>query len=189
MITKKMPGAVTPGKRNTRLPQFTKTNPGRNPKIEFDRLLPHDKEAEIAVLESLVAAEMHADPTQLKKVKKIISPGDFYKRGGSRVFETMLKFRAAGRGFTLATLEDSFQSDPDAEKFSAMFDSFRPVTGQVATHFAKIILENSIRRALIHATFTANTQLFDPAFSVFEIIGKLQTAINRAKSRLRHARR
>ena len=189
MNPKKMPDVTAPGDETKDSRQFIKTNPGRNPKIEFDRLLPHDEEAELAVLAACIAGESQADATVLERAREIICPGDFYRRAGGRVFGRMLQFRDAGRPFTLSALEASFESDLDFPKYQDLFDSLEPVTAQTAGHFAKIILENSLRRALIAATCHAHEKFFDLAVSVLEIIGKLQTAINREKSRLRHAPR
>jgi len=188
---KEKPGVTAPGKEEkTNSKQFTGNGQSRNPnnhKIEIDHLLPHDGGAEISLIEGLVAGEVQGDPTPLERARAIVSPDDFYRRGGGWVYGRMLELRQAMRPFTLSTLESSFENDPDFPRYRDLFDSLNPITGQAVSHFARIVLEYSIRRKLIDATCQANEKLFDQAVSVLEILGKLKTAINETEGRLSHA--
>ncbi len=114
-------------------------------RIEFHEILPHNDEAERDLLNQCLS-----DPEATDRVRKSIVPQDLYRAGAQKVFERLCEFRDSNREYTPSLICDSFEGDPDFERIENLFYELAPFyTGGFARHYAKIVLESSIKRSLI----------------------------------------
>ena len=145
--------------------------------LELNRTLPYDNEAEQGVLQACLA-----DPEATDRSNEIITPNDFYRRGYSIIYERLLEFRKQKRTYTPTTVLESFKNHPEFERIETSILELGPFfTGQTSRHFAKIVMDFSIRRSLINAAL----KLAADSFAITPNIKKIETEFSNKVRKLR----
>jgi len=138
--------------------------------VSFNKILPENPEAEIAVLEAIFAG-----PQGIKMARKFLNPEDFSRTAGRDIFRRMCGFDDAGRAFNITAIDQSFEEDPNYLTYSNALSSLYPITTSVIDHFAKIVLENSLRCKLIAITEKVNSDSFHQSIPLLELVDKLES--------------
>lgn len=130
--------------------------PIKNPKLP-----PHDIDAEISVLGSLMI-----DPLSVVKIADILSPYDFYHPSHQAIFEAIITLFEKGEPIDMLTVS-SYLKKKKKMKESGGTDYLAELVSNVpsATHveqYAKIVKETSVRRAIIHASSEISEEAFKP---------------------------
>ena len=136
-----------------------------------EKLLPHDFDSE----QGLLAAAFY--PGALDKIDGLVSAADFYSTSAGLIFEKMMEFHSAERGFTISMVEQSLKDHPEYESIRLALDSLRPITGTVITHFAEIVRELADRRRCIRASYSVYESLFDLSNPVDQVRGFLRVQV------------
>ncbi len=110
--------------------------------------LPHNEDAERSVLGSMLL-ETGALDAMLEQLK----PEDFYQAAHAAIFEAMRKIRQDGDSVDVVTLADALERSGKLESaggdlYLTELMSFVPTAANVQ-HYARIVEEHSIQRALI----------------------------------------
>ena len=136
-----------------------------------EKLLPHDFDAEQGLLMAAFC------PGALDKIKGLVSADDFYSTSAGLIFEKMMEFHGAERGFTISLVEQSLKDHPEYENIRLALDSLRPITSTVITHFAEIVRELADRRRCIRASYSVYECLFDLSKPVDQVRGFLRVQV------------
>lgn len=108
-------------------------------------MLPHDHEAERAVLGALLL-----DNNRMAEVGALLSGADFYQPGHGRIFEAIRTLVNEGRpADELTVIELARDRSPDAMQYLASLTEQVP-TAANASSYAKIVRERSTQRKLIN---------------------------------------
>ena len=124
---------------------------------QFDRIPPHNLEAEMALIGSVLV-----DREIMDKVGSIVSPADFYAHVHETIYTALLDLFDRGEPLDKITLAEHLRARDLLEKvgglsyLSSLMDTVQ--TAASATYYAKIVREKSVLRSLIHAG-TQITQL------------------------------
>jgi len=161
------------------IPPRTETGGSLTGPLKFDRILPENPEAEIALLEACFAG-----PEGLEKARAIIKCEDFSRIAGRDIFRRLCDFDDAGRPFNITAIDQSFEGDPEYLAYSDTLFSLFPITTSVIPDYGKIILENSLRRKIIAATERVNQLAFNQTVSNQELLVELETACTEVRKRL-----
>ena len=125
-----------------------------------DMILPHCFDNELGLLNACFC------PGGLERVIEIVEPDDFYSEAGKQIFEKMVAFNRASTEPTPYQMDKAFQDTKDYLMIRNVLDELRPITAEVATHYAKIIKELSERRKAIKQAYTLYLDLHDPTFPI-----------------------
>jgi replicative DNA helicase len=116
----------------------------------FDRIPPHDLDAEQAVLGSMMLAR-HATLDVVEVVNGIKSP--FYRPNHETIFDTMLALYANGQPIDPITVTNRLQQDGILEKIGGRGYIHSLVnsvpTAAMAGHYAAILRDHALLRAVI----------------------------------------
>jgi len=123
-----------------------------------DRILPHDLDAELGLLNACFCIG------GIERAIEIVEPEDYYSEYGKLIFTTMLEFYRSGNGFTLYQVDKALQVHLDYLNIRKILDELRPVTAEVAAHYAKIVKRLSYRRQAIKRAYKLYLDLRDPTF-------------------------
>jgi len=164
------------GKQEQRksLPNYNKTE------IEINSVLFYDPDVEIKSLHACLS-----DPTATDRAREYIVSADYYCDGGKMIFQTLCDFRDSGRDYTPSLILAAFENSSEYDHVENFISGIGPFfTGQTSRHFAKIVLEQSLRRSLIRATFEAHSKCCDQSIAIPEILSELEAAIHNVRRRL-----
>ncbi len=131
------------------VPQFSVTT--------IDRIPPHNLEAEMALLGSVLV-----DREIMDKVGEIVKPSDFYAHVHETIYAVLLDLYDRGEPLDKITVTEALRQRDALERvgglsyISALMDTVQ--TAASASYYAKIVREKAILRSLIHAG-TQITQL------------------------------
>ena len=138
--------------------------------------LPHDAEAEAAVLSALLT-----DPDALTTVRKLVAPESFHRPGHRRVYAAMLALDAKGSGIDPLTvarhLEQQGQLDAAGGHagLAALVDAV-PTSANVA-HHAALVRECEARRAVAVAAESAARDARAGLETAAQVARTLQAAV------------
>jgi replicative DNA helicase len=123
------------------------------------KLPPHDIDAEVSALGALMI-----DPLSIIRVTDILSPSDFYHPAHQAIFEAILTLFDRGEPVDVLTVsmflkKEKKMKDSGGADYLAELVSNVPSAAHVE-HYAKIVKELSVRRAIIHASSEINEEAF-----------------------------
>ncbi len=123
------------------------------------KLPPHDIDAEVSALGALMI-----DPLSIIRVTDILSPSDFYHPAHQAIFEAILTLFERGEPVDVLTVsmflkKEKKMKDSGGADYLAELVSNVPSAAHVE-HYAKIVKELSVRRAIIHASSEINEEAF-----------------------------
>lgn len=117
----------------------------------FDRLPPHDVEAEEAVIAACLT-----DPEAVSVCAGMLEPGDFFRLQNGDVFEAICALFSRGDGVGMITVAHELSRRKLLEKCGgqsalAAMVSRMPFAGVAAGHYAEIVKRDARYRSLIHS--------------------------------------
>ena len=118
--------------------------------IALEKSLPHNSEAERAVLGAILLDNALFDQTS-----EILTTGDFYLESHRSIFSTMERLASDSRAIDSLTLRDELQKENTLEAVggvayvASLLDGVPRVSS--VEHYARIVQEKSLLRKLIHA--------------------------------------
>ncbi len=129
------------------------------------RVLPHNLEAELQLLGSLLLNNEAID-----EVAGILRPEDFYKPAHGIIYKHILKLRDEGESVDIVTLSESLDSSGELEKAGG-YSYLSSIADRVAIstnyeEYAKIIREKAILRALILEASKIMNEAYQPQESL-----------------------
>jgi replicative DNA helicase len=134
-----------------------------------DRIPPHDLEAEVAVLGSMLL-----DPEAAGNVVSILRPEHFYKGPHADVYAVLTELYDANRAIDIVLLREELQRRGVLEKIGGTSFLSRIVasvpTAANAEHYARIVLEAGLRRSVIQAANEVEAEAYDGAGGAGELI-------------------
>ena len=136
-----------------------------------DRFLPHDFDAE----QGLLNAAFY--PGGMLKIDHIVTADDFYSDSGKLIFSKIMEFHESGCGFTLFSIDQTFQEHPQYIDLRRALDAIRPITAEVGPHFARMVRELADRRRAIKACYEVFEGLFDLSNPIDQARGFLRVEV------------
>ena len=141
-----------------------------------DKVPPHNAEAEQAVLGAVLL-----DPDSVTIVLRFLRPDDFYVNANRNIFTAIISLYEKGQKPDLITLTDELRllSLLDASGgpgYVADLTSFVPSSANVE-YYARIVQENSVRRALLKLSQQMTAKVFDDSIESALMLDEAQSAI------------
>ncbi len=142
----------------------------------FQKVPPHDAEAEQAVLSS-----MFIDREAVSTAMEILKADDFYRPDNKLVFEAALELFSKGEPIDIITVKNRLEEKGVFEQVGGI-----AYLGKVASsagssvnirNYAKIVKDKSVLRSLIKTTGEITQQCFDGSESVNNILDKAEQGI------------
>ncbi len=134
-----------------------------------DRIPPHDLEAEVAVLGSMLL-----DPEAAGRVVAILKADHFYKGPHADVYAVLTELYDANRAIDIVLLREELQRRGLLEKVGGTSFLSRIVasvpTAANAEHYARIVLEAGLRRSVIQAANDIESEAYDGARGAGELV-------------------
>ncbi len=135
----------------------------------MDRVPPHDSEAEIAVLGSMLL-----DPDAAGRVASILKASDFYRGPHGDVFGVLTAIYDENRAIDVVLLREELQRLSLLDKIGGSAFLSRIVaavpTAANAEHYARIVRECSLRRAVITASNSIEREAYDGGLPGRELV-------------------
>src|SRR5258708_4879928 len=128
--------------------KMTQQAPTKGTHEPLERLLPHNTEAELAVLDSIAI-----DPAALPQVVDLLEPRDFYANGHAAIYAAMLALHEREEVVDTVTLMDELERTGEWHDVSSVVYRLGlnvPNSGSVL-HYARIVRRCARNRALIAA--------------------------------------
>ena len=141
-----------------------------------DRVPPHNAEAEQAVLGAILL-----DPDSVTLILRFLRPDDFYVNANKNIFSAIISLYEKGQKPDLITLTDELRllSILDASGgpgYVADLTSFVPSSANVE-YYARIVQENSVRRALLRLSQQMTAKVFDDSVESALMLDEAQASI------------
>lgn len=163
--------------------QIYKSNIQPGP-VQINGIFPNQPEAESGLLCACLA-----DSEAVLRVSEIIEPRDFYTTRGMLIFRMLQKFSRSGRAYTPQQVICAFEGHPEHDNIENFILEHGPYfTSQTSTHFARIVLEQSLRRRTIKAAHDVCLDSFDQSISIHEILDRLRTRFLEISRRIKKCR-
>ncbi len=150
----------------------------RSRNFPADKPLPQNPDAERFVLGAILL-----DNAALKDAAEILNASDFFHPSNSdlsangRIFLAMLRLEKEKKPIELVTLFDHLQADPELAAYVTTLGTGIPRSSSVK-HYAKMVREKSLRRAMVYKTEDLQRRAWDGAdaledlYSEFELFSK-----------------
>ena len=144
--------------------------------------IPHDLEAEQAVLGSIIYRN-----DLMSEVAAFLTFTSFYSRGHQHIFEAMLELDDENQPIDEVLIGDKLKSKGELEgsggyAYLAELVDCVPSSGNVS-YYAKIVQEHSLLRELIHTTSEIAKKSRDPDKNIGELIGEAEAKIAEISTR------
>jgi replicative DNA helicase len=136
---------------------------------QLERPLPNNLEAERSVLGAILL-----DNAALSGARELLTPEDFFLNQHRHVFYEMAELHDKGEAIDLVTLTEKLHSQGELEAaggspyISALADGMPKVSNIV--HYAKIVKEKALLRALVHTTHNIQQHALDGEGTAAEIL-------------------
>jgi replicative DNA helicase len=142
----------------------------------FDRLPPHNAEAEAGVVGAILL-----NPLVCDEVATILRPEDFYSNANRKLFENMMEMHSAGRSIDLTLLVEQLRRSGDfeeigGESYLAELMGSVQVTAH-AMHYAEIVRDKAVLRELIQTSSSILHDSYDPELQPRDLISKAEERI------------
>ncbi len=134
----------------------------KSPGQILDRKPPHDNEAELGVLGSMMLK-----PDVCDDIASIVRPEDFYQEANGLLFQHMMNMHVAGKKIDVTLLVNQLKKADDFESMGGA--SFLARVSQAvpnaahAAYYAKIVREKSTYRSLIDVNTSLLSEAYDEA--------------------------
>jgi replicative DNA helicase len=141
----------------------------------IERTPPHDLEAEVCVLGSMLL-----DAEVIGEVVTLLRAEDFYREGHRRMFDTMVSLFDAGKGVDAVLVREELRRRGDleaaggAEAIVNLLD--RVPTAAHSLHYAGIVRDASIRRGIIAAADRVIRGAFEGASEGRELLDEAEAS-------------
>jgi replicative DNA helicase len=146
--------------------------------IAIDRALPHNLEAERALLGSILI-----DNGALNVALETLSKDDFFSEGHRLAFERMMAISEKNRSIDLVTLAEELSKEGLLEKaggaayLAALMDGVPVGTSTSVAEYARIVQEKAVVRRLIHASNNVISRCLEAADDPETLIDLAQSQI------------
>jgi replicative DNA helicase len=144
--------------------------------ITLEKNLPHNVDAERSILGSVLL-----ENRALNQAQEILREGDFYRDGHRRIFRAMEALREGSGVIDLITLKNELDRAGDLESvggpgyIASLVDGV-PKSANVE-HYARIVKEKALMRALIEASHRIQTLCFEGELPVQDVLDEAQKQI------------
>jgi replicative DNA helicase len=140
------------------------------------RVLPHDLDAEQAVLGCLLI-----DATAIDKVRDILAPGDFYAERNAALYRAARTLSDKGDPVDILTLKVQLEKDGALARsggleYLADLSQKMPTAVAVA-HYAQIVLDHALRRRLIAAGGELTQLGFDASARIDDVLDAAERGV------------
>lgn len=141
-----------------------------------ERVPPQNIEAEMAVLGSMLIEE-----EAINEVVEMIDEGAFYKSAHKKIFNSIIKLFSKNKAVDLITLTEELKNsneldEIDGVSYLTMLANAVPTAANVK-HYARIVREKSILRALINNSTHIVTKAYESEVNVDEVLDKAESLI------------
>lgn len=144
--------------------------------ISQDRTLPHNIEAEQAVLGAIFLV-----PDMIVTATEILEPEDFYRVSHQRIFSMMIRLTDKGEPIDLVTITtelDDLKMLDEVGGVSYLTDIANSVpTAANIEYYARIVEEKSTLRKIIHAATDIVTKTYDEGDEVTDLLDHAEKTI------------
>jgi len=146
-----------------------------------DQLLPHDIDAERAVLGSVLI-----ENSQLAPVRETLTARDFYKDAHGKIFRTMERLADQGGGIDEITVKDELARTGDLEAVGG--PAYIASLGDVvpfprhAKDYARIVKEKANLRSLIKAADSIQRKAYEDGHEPAALVAELEREIEEFRS-------
>jgi len=142
----------------------------------LDRLPPHNLEAEKGVLGSILL-----DPPMCDDVALLLRPGDFYADAHGKLYQHMLAMRDDGKRIDTTLLVERLKQAGDFEAIGGAAYLAEVVHAVAvaahAVHYAEIVREKALLRALIHTTTEILRDAYDPTAACRDLLNQAEERV------------
>lgn len=141
----------------------------------IERTPPHDLEAEVCVLGSMLL-----DAEVIGEVVTLLRAEDFYREAHRRMFDTMVALFDGGKGVDAVLVREELRRRGDLEAAGGpeaivnLLD--RVPTAAHALHYARIVRGNAIRRGIVAAADSVSRSAFAGAVEAREVLDEAEAA-------------
>ena len=151
-------------------------NPKRSGPEIFDRQPPYSRDAEMAVLGSILQR-----PEVCDEVAMILRPGDFYDNAHQLLFQHMMDMHDAGKKIEITLLVDNLKRSETLEAIGGL-EFLGEVGGCVATaahaeYYAQIVRQDSTCRSLIDASTEILKTAYDSNEDALKLVSQAEQKI------------
>jgi len=148
-------------------------------KVSFENQLPpYSNEAEIAVLGAALLS-----PDALEKMLDLLTASDFYRAGHKLIFQAFANMASKSIDVDIVTLQEELRSNGKFEEsgglayLMVLMDQL-PTVGNFE-HYAKIVMQKSIRRNLIDAATLVTGLAYQEAMNLDKVLEQSESAISK----------
>ena len=147
-----------------------------SPTTSLERPMPHHMEAERSILGAVLI-----DNNALNAAIEILKPEDFFHDHHRRIYQQMISLGETQQAIDLVTLTDQLHRSGELESsggpayIAQLMDGVPHVTN--IEHYARIVKEKSLLRALIHATHSIQQQALEAEEDADAILDRAESAI------------
>src|SRR6201997_5137242 len=146
------------------------------PTTSLERPMPQHMEAERSILGAILL-----DNNALNAAIEKLKPEDFFHDHHRRIYQQMIALGESQQAIDLVTLTEQLQRSGELEAvggaayIAQLMDGVPHVTN--IEHYARIVKEKSLLRALIHATHTIQQQALEAEEDADAILDRAESAI------------
>lgn len=144
--------------------------------ISIERELPHNKEAEISVIGSVLS-----DPQSVATSAEILKPDDFYYAANKEIYRVVMELFNGNIPIDIVTVSDRLNQNDKLEGVGGIgylttAVTSVPTTGNVE-YYAKIIREKSVLRRLIKASTTISELAYGEGDDIERILDRAEQSV------------
>lgn len=144
--------------------------------LQIEKTLPHNLEAETAVLGSMMI-----DKNAIATAIQLLEPSSFYKEANEKIFSSIIALYDKNKAIDVLTLIEELKKKGDLEKvggpsYIVGLTSAIPTAANI-THYARIVKEKSILRHLITTSTTIIQESYSHKTDVDDLLDKAETLI------------
>ncbi|MBL7068887.1 MAG: replicative DNA helicase [Candidatus Omnitrophica bacterium] len=150
--------------------------------LHIEKTLPHNLEAETAVLGSMII-----DKDAVAVAIQALEPSSFYKDANQKIFTTIVTLYDKNKAIDMLTIVEELRKKDNLEKvggasYIADLTSAIPTAANII-HYTKIVKEKYILRQLISTSTAVIQESYTPRTDVDELLDKAETMIFEITSR------
>lgn len=142
----------------------------------FDRLPPHNLEAERGVIGAIL---LH--PAVCDDISTIVRPADFYSESNRKIFEHLIEMHSSGGGIDLMLLVEHLKNAGDFENIGGEAYIGELMSSVYVTahseHYAKIVRDKAVLRELIQTTAGILHDAYEPEHTPRELVNQAEERI------------
>jgi len=151
-------------------------SPTARPTTGYDRVPPHNLDAEVSVLGSMLLSR-----NAVADISEIVGPEDFYRGAHRTIFEACLDLYNRGEPLDVVTLADDLDRRGSLDDVGGVVGLTaivqRTPTAANALYYARIVADQALRRRLIDAGTHITHLGYQPEHGVDEAVDAAEQAI------------